>query len=69
MSRNVHILIREKFIYMTMDAEYHETNPTITIQFLHEDSYIHITYISKKRKKKGIVESGSGNVYIQYNGR
>ena len=63
-SRNVHILIREKFIYMTMDAEYHETNPTITIQFLHEDFDIHITYISKQKKKIGIVESGSGNVYI-----
>ena len=46
MSRNVHILIREKCIYMIMDAEYHETNPTITIQFFHEDSDIHITYIS-----------------------
>ena len=51
---------------MIMDAEYHETNPTITIHFFHEDSDIHITYISKK---KDIVESGSGNVYIHYNGR
>ena len=67
-SRNVQILIREAFIYMTMDVEHNETNPTITFQLLHEDFDIHITYISKK-KKIGIVESGSGNVYIHYNGR
>ena len=46
-SRNVQILIRETFIYMTMDAELSETNPTITFQLLHEDSDIHITYIQK----------------------
>ena len=63
-SRNVHILIRKIFIYMTMDAEHHETNPTITIQLLHEDFDIHITYISKKNEKIRIVESSSGNVYI-----
>ena len=50
-SRNVQILIRETFIYMTMDAEHSETNPTITFQLLHEDFDIHITYIQKTMRK------------------
>ena len=58
MSRNVQILIRETNIYMKMDAEHNETNPTIQFHLVHEDFEIHITYISKKR----IVESSSGNV-------
>ena len=32
-SRNVQIMIRETFIYMTMDAEHNEINPTITFHF------------------------------------
>ena len=43
-SRNVQILMRETFIYITMDAEHNETNPAITFQLLHEDFDIHITY-------------------------
>ena len=57
------------FVYVIMDAAYHETNPTITIQFSHEDSDIHITYISTKKKTIDIIESGFGNVYIHDNGR
>ena len=57
--RNVQILIRETNIYMKMDAEHNETNPTIPFHLFHEDFDIHFTYISKKR----IVESSSGNVY------
>ena len=63
-SRNVHILIRETFIYMTMDAEHNETNPTIPFHLSHEHSEIHITHISKKHEKIRIAESSSGNVYI-----
>ena len=50
-SRNVQILMRETFIYMTMDAEHHETNPTIPFHLSHEDSEIHITHISKNMRK------------------
>ena len=49
-SRNVQILIRETFIYMTMDAEHTVTTPTIIFQRLHEDFEIHITDRSKIRK-------------------
>ena len=62
-SRNVQILIRETFIYMIMDAEHNETNPTIRFQLVHVDFDFHITYISKKKKIR-IVECSSGNVYI-----
>ena len=51
-TRNVHILIQETFTYMIMDAEHHETNHTITIKLLHEDSDIHITYIYIQKKKE-----------------
>ena len=50
-SRNVQNLIRETFIYMIMDAEHNETNPTITFQRLHEDVDIHITYIYISKRK------------------
>ena len=46
--RNVQILMRETFIYMTMDAEHNEPNPTIPFHLSQEDSDIHITHISKK---------------------
>ena len=47
-SRNVHILIRETFIYMTMDATHRETHPTIPVHLSHEDSDVHSTHISRK---------------------
>ena len=50
MSRNVQILIRETFIYMTMDAEHNETNPTIPFHLVHKDFDIHITYIYIQKK-------------------
>ena len=67
-SRNVQILIWETFIYMAMDVEHNETNPTITFHLLHEDFDIHIKYISKNEKIR-IVESSSGNVNIHENER
>ena len=54
-SINVYILIRETFKNTTMDAEHNETNPTITFHLSREDSDIHITHISRKRKKIYIV--------------
>ena len=62
--RNVHILMRETFTYMIMDAEHNETNPTIPFHCSHEDFEIHITHISRKPKKINIAESSSGSVYI-----
>ena len=47
-SRSVHILIRETFIYMTMDATHRETHPTIPFHLSHEDSDVHSTHISRK---------------------
>ena len=47
-SRNVHILIRETFTYMTMDATRNETNPTIPFHLSHEDYDVHSTHISRK---------------------
>ena len=46
-SRSVHILIRETFIYMTMDATHRETHPTIPFHLSHEDSDVHSTHISR----------------------
>ena len=63
-SRNVHILIRETFTHIIMDAKHNETTPTIPFYFSHEDSDVHSTHISRKHKKIHIVESISGNVYI-----
>ena len=63
-SRNVQILFWETFTFMTMDAERNETNHTIAFHIAHEDSDSHITYISKKNEKIGIVESSSGNDYM-----
>ena len=67
-SRNVQILMRETYIYMTMDAEHTVTTPTIIVQRLHEDCEIHITDRSRNRKKN-IVESSAGNVSIHSEGR
>ena len=42
-SRNVQILIRETFVYMTMDDEHNETNHTITFLCF----YSHHIYIQQ----------------------
>ena len=68
-SRSVHILIRETFIYMTMDATHNETNPTIPFRLSYEDFDVHSTHISKQNKKIHIIEYSSGHVYIHENGR
>ena len=47
-SRNVHILIRETFTHIIMDAEHNETTHTIQFYFSHEDSDVHSTHISRK---------------------
>ena len=47
-SRHVHILNRETFTHMTMDAEHNETTPTIPFYFSHEDSDVHSTHIYRK---------------------
>ena len=47
-SRNVHILIRETFTHIIMDAEHNETTPTIQFYFSHEDYDVHSTQISRK---------------------
>ena len=47
-SRKVHILIRETFIYMTMDATHSETNPTIPFHLSHKDFDVHSSHISRK---------------------
>jgi len=57
-SRSVHILIQETFIYMTMDATHRETHPTILFHLSHEeyhnhsspheDSHDHSSHISRK---------------------
>ena len=52
-SRNVHNLISETLIYMTLDAEHNETTPTIPFHLCHED--IQITNISKAHETIHIV--------------
>ena len=47
-SRNVHILIRETFTHIIMDAEHNETTPTIQVYFSHEDYDVHSKHISRK---------------------
>ena len=47
-SRNVHILIRETFTHIIMDAKHNETTHTIQCYFSHEYSDVHSTHISRK---------------------
>ena len=47
-SINVHILSRETFTHIIMDAELNETTHTIQFYFSHEDSDVHSTHISRK---------------------
>ena len=46
--RNVHILIRETFTHIILDAEHSETTPTIQLYFSHEDHDVHSTHIFRK---------------------
>ena len=47
-SRNVHILIRETFTHIIIDAEHNETTHTIQFNFSHEDYDVHSTHIYRK---------------------
>ena len=47
-SRNVHILIRETFTHIIMDAKHNETTHTIQFYVSHEDYDVHSTHISRK---------------------
>ena len=50
-SRHVHILSRETFTHIIMDATHNETTHTLQFYSSHEDSDVHSTHISRKRNK------------------